>query len=510
MTVKERYSFVFKNPNLMGLIVFFVLIIASHSIVFQRYLINISEVERENTAELNRFVDQIQFNLNYALSATNTLAFIVENYGVPEEFDSIAKKLISANKLIEGIQLLENGIITKMYPLEGNEMLIGYNVVEDPYRANEVLMAVEKGKTYFGGPFELKQGGMGIVGRTPINVEHDSLAFAAVVILLENLIDVGADAENKDRFYYQLSKKNPDTQEVEYFFENNFDINKSQVASFRMSEGEWQIYVKEKNGNYYDGIIALSILGLFLSFSGGYITRILLKKPVELEEQVMLQSKTIIENNRRFQALVENSLDSVAILDSNASNIYVSPSISSVLGYSVEEIMKINLFEILHDDDKPFVAEEMQYVLQNPGVSIKGHISRIKHKDGSWRWIESSITNLLNDPAVKGIVDNFRDITERKKAEDQLIKEKDLSEAIINSLPGIFYLYNTKGEFKVWNKNFEEVSGYSDEEILKMTPKEFFAEEDQAYISERIAEVFEKGESFAETYFYTKSKEKIF
>jgi|GEM_PF-1903561 len=510
MVSKNFLLFLYKHSVAFSTAAFIIILIFTQSLALQRYLLNLSKLEKQNTEELNRVVDQLQFNLNYALSTTKTLSFIVENYGVPKEFDSIAKKLLEANDLIDGIQLLENGVITKMYPLEGNEMVIGYNVVEDPSRGKEVLIAAEKKVMYFGGPFELKQGGMGVVGRISLDIKDDSLAFAAVVIRLEKLLDLSGISNSNERYFYQLSKQNPDTNEMEYFMESNEDFAESQVATLKVPMGEWQIYVKEKNGNYLEGVVSLSILGLFLSFLGGYITRVLLRKPAELQEQVTLQSKIILDNKRRFQALVENSLDSVAIIRPDGSNIYVSPSVTSVLGYTDQEIMKINLFDLLHDDDKPFVAEEMQYIINNPGVSIKGHISRIKHKDGSWRWVESSITNLLDDPAVKGIVNNFRDITQKKDAEEILLKEKELSEAIINSLPGIFYLFNQKGEFLLWNTNFESVSEYSAEEIKNMHPTAFFEGDDQVHIQQRIMETFEKGESFAEAYFTTKSGKKIY
>lgn len=510
MVSKKRTYFLYKHPILAGTLVFIIILIITQSIAFQRYLINLSQTEKENTAELNRFVDQIQFNLNYALSATNTLAFIVENYGIPKDFDSIGKKLISANDLIDGIQLLENGIITKMYPLKGNEMVIGYDVVADPSRGKEVLIAAEKGQMYFGGPFELKQGGMGIVGRTPIKIENDSLAFAAVVISLEKLLEVGGIAENRAQFHYQLSKVNPDTGQMEFFLDTDFDIENSQVASINVPLGEWYIYVKEKNSNHFSGVLPLSFMGIFLSILGGFLTQNILRRPAELEEQVNLQTELIFSKEKRFRALVEKSSDAVVILDQEGKPNYVSPSITTVLGYTEAEAYRRNLFNLIHKEDLPFVENEFKMVLNSPGVPLKGHVSRILHKDGTWRWMESTITNLLDDPNVNGIVNNFRDITEKKNYEKAILNQKQISEAIINSLPGIFYLFNQKGEYKLWNKNLEKIGGYTGEEIAKMHPIQFFAPENHQYISERIQEVFEKGESDAETYLLTKSNNKIY
>jgi len=89
-----------------------------------------------------------------------------------------------------------------------------------------------------------------------------------------------------------------------------------------------------------------------------------------------------------------------------------------------------------------------------------------------------------------------------------LIKAKTFSESIIDSLPGIFYLFDEKGKFLRWNKNFEEVTGYSGEEISKMSILDFFVGDDKKHIAERIQEVFVKGKSTAEADFISKSGKK--
>ena len=297
---------------------------------------------------------------------------------------------------------------------------------------------------------------------------------------------------------------------MEYFIDSDENFSDSQVATINVPLGEWQIYVKEKDADYLEAVIPLAILGLFLSLLVGHLIRIILQKPAELEEQVKLQTEIIFGKEKRYRALVEKSNDAVAILNKKGTPIYVSPSITSVLGYSESEALKLNLINLIHPEDLHYVAAVLEDVLDAPEVPINSPIVRVKHKNGSWRWVDATLTNMLDDPNVKGIIDNFRDITERKNAEESILKEKQLSEAILNSLPGIFYLFNQKGEFLLWNKNFEEVSEFSANEIKKMHPTEFFEGEDQKHILERIMETFEKGESFAEAYFTTKSGKKIY
>jgi PAS domain S-box-containing protein len=87
------------------------------------------------------------------------------------------------------------------------------------------------------------------------------------------------------------------------------------------------------------------------------------------------------------------------------------------------------------------------------------------------------------------------------------LKEKALSEAILNSLPGVFYFYDRTGNFLRWNKNFEVASGYSAEEIAQMHPLDFFEGKEKEYIGERIQQVFDRGESDAEANFTSKNRQ---
>ena len=107
------------------------------------------------------------------------------------------------------------------------------------------------------------------------------------------------------------------------------------------------------------------------------------------------------------------------------------------------------------------------------------------------------------------MVGSMLDITEVKKAEEQIRNEKRLSDIIINSLPGVFYLYNEKGKFLKWNKEMENVSGYSHEEIAGMQPQDFFVENDRLIIMENMHKVIESGYGAVEATITTKSGDRI-
>jgi PAS domain S-box-containing protein len=88
--------------------------------------------------------------------------------------------------------------------------------------------------------------------------------------------------------------------------------------------------------------------------------------------------------------------------------------------------------------------------------------------------------------------------------EESLMRERNLSESTINSLPGIFYLFNEQGRFLRWNRNFERSTGYTDQEIADMHPLDFFEGVDREMIAERIQKVIEKGQSEVEAMMLSK------
>ncbi len=134
----------------------------------------------------------------------------------------------------------------------------------------------------------------------------------------------------------------------------------------------------------------------------------------DITEKTKLQ-EDLAHSEKRFRALIENSADAFAIIGTDGNPSYVSPSVTRVLGYSEEEALELNLFEILHPQEINAITAVMTECLEKPGVPIPGRASRLRHKDGSWRWIDATVTNLLHDPVINGIVDNFKDVTEEKE-----------------------------------------------------------------------------------------------
>jgi two-component system, cell cycle sensor histidine kinase and response regulator CckA len=120
-------------------------------------------------------------------------------------------------------------------------------------------------------------------------------------------------------------------------------------------------------------------------------------------------------SEQRFRKLVEHSSGVITLLDAAGRIVYSTQSIRSTLGYTEGERVGSLVFELIHPDDRPRVEELFRKVTAESGVVAHTDL-RVRHKDGTWRDLEVTAVNHLDDPVVRAIVVNYHDITERKRA----------------------------------------------------------------------------------------------
>jgi PAS domain S-box-containing protein len=179
--------------------------------------------------------------------------------------------------------------------------------------------------------------------------------------------------------------------------------------------------------------------------------------------------------DRRLRALVEHSFDVIALVRLDATIEYVSPSVERVLGYTPEEFLGSNLFALVQPEDLEGFRRDFGAVPEQPRGS-QVIVARLRHKDGSWRWVESRVTNLLDDPMVQAVVTNLRDVTELRLARDELVRKSDeLADFIENAAIGL-HCVGPDGTI-VWANQAElDLLGYSREEYVGRNIAEFHAD----------------------------------
>lgn len=127
-------------------------------------------------------------------------------------------------------------------------------------------------------------------------------------------------------------------------------------------------------------------------------------------------------SEKRFRSLIENSTDGVAVLNRHRYVKYTSPAIIRLVGYSPGDTGKRDPFELVHAEDAAKIKILYRTVQQQPKTPVTGQF-RFLHKNGTYKWIEATAINLLDEPAVEGIVVNCRDITESKEATERIQRQ---------------------------------------------------------------------------------------
>ena len=207
----------------------------------------------------------------------------------------------------------------------------------------------------------------------------------------------------------------------------------------------------------------------------------------------MEDSTTHQENSKHgsdwHQTLIEQVNDLITVVDTEGTITYVSPAVTRVLGYDPEELVGHEGYEFVHPEDQERNAEALETVLSNPSTSKTIEV-RFHHADGSWRWIEATMQNRVDDDVIDGILVSSRDITERKAYEAEAQKLAEEYEALLNNVEDAIFLINveaddadTRFEFERLSPSYERQTGLTTEEVRGQTPREVFGEDQGAELA---------------------------
>lgn len=176
---------------------------------------------------------------------------------------------------------------------------------------------------------------------------------------------------------------------------------------------------------------------------------------VELAEDM---TRDLRMSEARFRSLIENAKDVIAVLDSRGVVTYQSPAGERVLGFQPGELAGFSVFDRVHRDDVTSVLNAFQRLLDQPDRSENLEF-RFRHRDGTWRWLEAAASNRMRDPAVQGVVVNWRDITESRRAEIDLRESEERFRLITENVEDLIVLLDTKGRRLYNNPAYRKLFG---------------------------------------------------
>lgn len=183
------------------------------------------------------------------------------------------------------------------------------------------------------------------------------------------------------------------------------------------------------------------------------IKNILEKFQEKKEKQNILDQ--ISANEKRFRALIEKSTDVKMLSSIDGRFIYGSPAVTTIFGYSFNEFINQKATDFFHPDEISEFLKKREIITKIPGESFSFQY-RLLHKNGTWIWCEGTLTNFLHEPSIQAFVANFRDISERKKAEKAIKRSEAFNRGVLDSLHSHIAVVDQLGKIIAVNESWNQ------------------------------------------------------
>jgi two-component system cell cycle sensor histidine kinase/response regulator CckA len=166
------------------------------------------------------------------------------------------------------------------------------------------------------------------------------------------------------------------------------------------------------------------------------------------------------ESEARFRTLIEKSTDFLVVLDVYGTITSAGPSSIEVLGFPPEEMVGVGAFAFIHPDDVERVRQTFMGLRGQPGATGRVEL-RARHRNGSWRVFEAVMRSLFDASAVRGMVVNARDITERKQVEAAVRESEERYRTLVDTMQDVVFTLSMTGTLTSLNAAFERITGWS-------------------------------------------------
>ncbi|WP_291116660.1 PAS domain S-box protein [Flavobacterium sp. UBA6135] len=398
--------------------------------------------------------DRIEQTLKNSHTACITLAMTINDKGEPHNFEQIAEELIKSNKDFDAVQLVPGGIIKYVYPLEGNEKALGLNILnkkEDPIISYEANKTILQKNIYFSGPFELEQGGVGIVGRVPVFKNNAFWGFSAVMIKLSTFLDnVGLSKWQNEEFSIQFSKTNPFDKSKQFYVKEHpspYDYN---YVTTELSNESWKLYIIDnKRGAFFFDLLLEFVMFLCLFLLCVIGIDYFFKKFIFLEQKLSLQEDKLLENEKLFKAVFDGAAIGLIRINKQSRKIELANDhFNKMLGYEADELLGKTTSQISFPEDRMLNEVNLGLLAQNSITHFTVQ-KRYLHKEGYPVWCNltvSEFTDNKNTEYYLGVVEN---ISHQKEIELKNIFNQIRFESLFNDSP-----------IPMWEEDFSEIKAY--------------------------------------------------
>ena len=225
----------------------------------------------------------------------------------------------------------------------------------------------------------------------------------------------------------------------------------------------------------------------------------------------LVADQTLKESEERFRALIENTADMVTLIDRKGTILYSSPSTTRTLGFTPEELLGKNAFTFIHREDLHPIIRDFNNLVESAECVVNAEY-RVRHKDGSYRWVEGVGRNLLDESAVEAVVLTYRDVTarhehqeERERLHHQVQESEHRFRGIADQSPVFIWMADPTGSHHFFNKSWTDFTGKKMKDLAGEGWKELVHPSDASTVQEQYTSSFANHKPF-EIEFRVKTK----
>lgn len=423
------------SPRLTGWITFLAVLSLTMSLTSIGYRLKLSEERELVNIRLREFENLFSHTLNNGISAAKTLGFFSQNKReTVENFEEIGRQILDSNPQVDVIQLLDSGVIVAVYPLMGNESVIGYDVLKDSLNRPDVLESIKRKEVYFSGPLKLRQGGIGIVGRYPLFDGDKFVGLSAVIIYFDKLVLNALQAiPDKDRYQVQLSKINPVTGALQEFVSvEDSTAYTGYKASVPIEVGNWTLSVQLRQSQALHDLRWLIVGRIVVSILLGFAAWNFARQPSLLVKKLKEKTEEILLANERFALASKATSDVIWDWDLITDEKYRSSQFASMFGYDEKEIQENKRFrtDLIHPEDLEYVQSNLEKTLASDSrfweIEFRG-----RKADQSYAYVREK-GFIIRNPQGNAVrmIGATQNITQQKMDELKLIQaNQKLSDA---------------------------------------------------------------------------------
>ncbi len=278
---------------------------------------------------------------------------------------------------------------------------------------------------------------------------------------------------------------------------NMFDFIYHEDAATTLKTVE-EVMAGKKNANFYNRYVRKDGSLVYLEWTSRWNEQANMRYGIGRDVTAKVEAENTLKlSEKRFKSLVQDGADMIGIIDEIGNYTYVSPTSFAILGYKPEEFINKNAFDYIHPDDVEMMYHQFSLLEHNKKLVLPAF--RFKNKNNEWRWIETSLINLLDEPSIQGIVANSRDITERKNIEEALLVTKENYKILFENSPAPMFIFDFE-TLQIIDCNQQTLLkyGYTKEEFLQLSIKDLRPKEDISKLDDFV----HNEESYADVFKY--------